>query len=583
MSLYQLTAQFIRQHWRQYVGAGLMLSTIALLTVLIPRRVGRVIDGLVAGRLDQTGLLQELSWLAVMGLSIYFLRVGWRTQLFAASYKLGMQLRTRLYQRLSVQGADFFQRQRTGDLMALGTNDADTIELAAGEAALAGFDGSMTFALVIGMMLLGVDWRLALAALLPFPFMALAFKNITSKIHDASHDSLERFSKLNEHVQESLAGVRTLRALGLEQRSAAQFAELAEQASAASLSSQRWEAAYEPAVGLTLTAAGLLTLSVGGYLVWHGEMSIGTLTSFSMYLGQLIWPMFAAGWVLSLLERGKAAWARLEPVLTQELSVDDDGELHSMPQGELCMTGISFHYPGQARAALSDIHIRIAPGQTLGIVGPTGSGKSSIIRLLLRQIETAQGSISWGGHALTEYRLHALRQAINWVAQEPFLFSASIADNISLGNPDASRAEIERAAKLASVDEDIRRFPHAYDTLVGERGVTLSGGQKQRVAIARALLTASPLLLLDDALSAVDTQTETSILAHLAELRQEYPERSAVIVSHRLSAVVDASHIVVLRDGRITEQGRHLDLLDLNGWYAAQWRYQQLEASLDAA
>ncbi len=583
MSLYQLLAQFIRQHWRQYISAGLMLFAVAVMTVLIPRRVGMIIDGMVAGRFDNTGLLWELSWLLGMGLAIYFLRVGWRTQLFTASYQLGMQLRTRLYERLSVQGASFFQQQRTGDLMALGTNDADAIELAAGEAALAGFDGSMTFALVIGMMLLGVDWRLALAALLPFPFMAWAFKHITHHIQDASRDSLDRFSKLNDQVQETLSGVRTLRALGLEQRSAAQFAELAENAAAASLNAQRWEAAYEPAVGLSLTAAGALTLGVGGYLVWHGEMSIGALTSFSMYLGQLIWPMFAAGWVLSLLERGKAAWARLEPVLTQELSVNDEGGIDIPPAGDLVVDHVSFSYPGQTRAALQDISLAIAPGQTLGIVGPTGSGKSSIVRLLLRQIEAQQGKVSWGGPALADYKLQALRLSINWVAQEPFLFSASIADNISLSNPAASRAEVMKAAQLASVDDDIQRFPHGYDTLVGERGVTLSGGQKQRVAIARALLTASPLLLLDDALSAVDTQTETHILQHLAELRQEHPERSAVIVSHRLSAVLEANHILVLREGKIIEQGNHQTLLDMNGWYATQWRYQQLEASLDAA
>ncbi|MFZ6654215.1 ABC transporter ATP-binding protein [Undibacterium sp. TJN19] len=583
MSLYQLIAQFIRQNWRHYLGAGAMLFAVAVMTVLIPRRVGMVIDGMVAGRFDQHGLLLELSWLLVMGVAIYFLRVGWRTQLFTASYKLGMELRTQLYQRLSMQGARFFQQQRTGDLMALGTNDADAIELAAGEAALAGFDGSLTFALVIGMMLLGVDWRLAVAALLPFPFMALAFKRITQHVHDASRDSLERFSKLNDQVQETLAGVRTLRALGLEQRSAAQFAELTEQAAAASLSAQKWEAAYEPAVGLTLSSAGALTLGVGGYLVWHGEMSIGSLTSFTMYLGQLIWPMFAAGWVLSLLERGKAAWGRLEPVLTQELSIDDTGELTTAPQGVLSLKDVSFHYPGQMQAALDQVSVSIAPGQTLGIVGPTGSGKSSIIRLLLRQIEAQQGQVIWGEHALAEYRLQTLRQAVNWVAQEPFLFSASIADNIGLSNPQASREQIMQAAKLASVHDDIQRFPHAYDTLVGERGVTLSGGQKQRVAIARALLTESPLLLLDDALSAVDTQTETHILQHLNELKRDYAARSAVIVSHRLSAVLEADHIIVLREGKISEQGSHQQLLEMNGWYATQWRYQQLEASLDAA
>lgn len=583
MTLYQLLALFIRQHRRHYLAAAAMLLAVAILTVLIPRKVGAVIDAMVAGQLNGAALAFELATLVLMGVTIYFLRVGWRMQLFAASYQLGVQLRTRLYQRLSLQGPAFFQQQRTGDLMALGTNDADAIELAAGEAALAGFDGSMTFVLVIGMMLLGVDWRLALAALLPFPFMGWAFKNITHHVQEASRDSLQRFSRLNDQVQETLAGVRTLRALGLEQRSAAEFAELAENAAAASLSAQRWEAAYEPAVGIALTAAGALNLAVGGYLVWHGEMTIGVLTSFTMYLGQLIWPMFAAGWVLSLLERGKAAWARLEPVLAQPLTIADAGQCSTAPLGTLALQQVLFSYPGQQQPALDRVSITLAAGQTLGIVGPTGAGKSSVVRLILRQFEAQGGTLTWGGHALADYPLHSLRSAINWVAQEPFLFSASIAANIALSNPAATRAQVMHAAQLAAVHEDILRFPQGYDTPVGEKGVTLSGGQRQRVAIARALLTDSPLLLLDDALSAVDTDTETRILQHLAQLRAQHPERSAIIVSHRLSSVVDADQIVVLRAGRICEQGSHQELIEQDGWYASQWRYQQLEASLDAA
>lgn len=583
MTLYQLLAQFIRQHWRAYVAAAVMLFLVATFTVLIPRKIGHIIDAMVSQNLSGEALVWELATVVMMGVAIYFLRVGWRLQLFAASYKLGAQLRLRLYQRLSMQGPAFFQQQRTGDLMALGTNDADAIELAAGEAALAGFDGLMTFVLVISMMTLGVDWRLAIATLLPFPFMAWAFKYITHHVHDASKDSLERFSKLNDHVQETISGVRTLRVLGLEQRSAAQFAQLAEDAAAASLSSQRWEAAYEPAVGVTLTAAGALTLGVGAYLVWQDEMTIGNLTAFSMYLGQLIWPMFAAGWVLSLLERGKAAWGRLRPVLEADLVIQDLGQVQQDPVGELRFDEVSFSYPAQTNLALKKLSFSLASGQTLGIVGPTGAGKSTVIRLLLRQFETAQGQLIWGDHSLNAYPLERLRNAINWVAQEPFLFSASIADNIALSNPQATREQIMHAADLAAIHDDILRFPEGYDTPVGERGVTLSGGQKQRVAIARALLTESPLLLLDDALSAVDTDTETRILRHLAELRAARPERSAIIVSHRLSAVAEADHIIVLREGALIEQGTHQALLELDGWYASQWKYQQLEAALEAA
>lgn len=583
MSLYQLLYEFIKQHRRRYLAAALMLLSVAVLTVWIPRRIGHVIDRMVAHQLNSSELLWELGLLVLMGLTIYFLRVGWRMQLFAASYQLGMELRTRLYRRLSLQGPGFFQQQRTGDLMALGTNDADAIEMTAGEAALAGFDGSLTFALVIGVMVLGVDWRLGLVALLPFPIMAWAFKRITHHVQEASRESLQRFSELNDQVQETLAGVRTVRALGLEQRSAAQFAVLAEQAAAASLSAQRWEAAYEPAVGIALTAAGALALSMGGYLVWHQQMTIGALTSFTIYLGQLIWPMFAAGWVLALLERGKAAWARLQPVLAEPLTILDDGQITELEDGALTMSDVTLRYPGQQQAALDHFSMQIMPGQTIGIVGATGAGKSSVVRLILRQFEAQQGQIIWGAHALNQLRLQTLRSACNWVAQEPFLFSASIADNIALGKPDASRADIEHAAQLAAVHDDILRFPQGYDTPVGERGVTLSGGQRQRVAIARALLTDCRLLLLDDALSAVDTDTETRILRHLSDLRRQQPERSTLIVSHRLSAVAEADQIIVLSAGHTIEVGNHASLLARDGWYASQWRYQQLEASLDAS
>ena len=580
MSLYRLIGQFVLRHRAAYGVSAVMLAGIALLLVWIPRQIGQVVDGLVANRLSHADLLRELAWLLAAGAVVYFLRVAWRLRLYAAAYRIGVELRARLYRRLTLQGASFYQERRTGNLMALATNDIDAVEMAAGEAMLAGFDGTLTLVLVLAMMSLGVDWRLAAFAVLPFPAMALGFWWISRHVHEASRQSLERFGLLNDHVQETLAGVRTVRALGLQARSEAQFQVLAGNAAQSSLDAQRWEAAYEPAVGFTFTAATVLVLGVGGWLVWQGELTVGQLTSFSLYLGQLIWPMFAAGWVLSLLERGKAAWGRLEPVLEAPLSVDDHGQLGQVQAGPVEVEEVRFAYGADARPALDGVSLSLPPGRTLGLVGPTGSGKSTLLRLLLRHHAPQGGRVRWNGTDLQDYTLDALRGAIAWVPQEAFLFSAPVADNIALAKPQATRSEIEQAARLAAVHEDILRLPQGYDTPVGERGVTLSGGQRQRVAIARALLADAPLLLLDDALSAVDTDTESRILAHL---RQARVGRTVVIVSHRLSAVADADHIVVLREGHVAEQGTHAELAAGHHWYARQWRYQQLEASLDAS
>ena len=619
LSLSRLIAGFVGQHWRAYASAGAMLAGVAVLGVWLPRQVGHIVDGMVSGALRGPALWPEIGALLAAGAAIYGLRVAWRLQLYATAYRMGVQLRIRLYQRLVLQGPRFYQTRRTGDLMALATNDVDAVELAAGEALLAGFDGTLTLVLVVATMTLGVDWRLALVVLLPFPLMGLAFWWISRHLHAAAREALDAFGALNDQVQETFTGVRTLRAMGLEAQHGAQFSALAGAAAAHGLRAQRWEAAYEPAVGLSLTTAMALSLGYGGWLVWHGEMTLGQLTSFGLYLGQLIWPMFAAGWVLSLFERGSAAWMRLAPMLEQPLTVDDHGRIAAVQPGTLRAEGLRFGYPGSPQPALNGVRFTLPAGQTLGLVGPTGAGKSTLVKLLLRQWAPQQGRITWGGpvaapgaalkatqsttqdatqdapaHDLADYTLAALRAGIAWVPQEPFLFSATVAENIALARPDATRAQIEAAAADAAVHDDIGRLPQGYDTPVGERGITLSGGQRQRVAIARALLADAPLLLLDDALSAVDTGTAARILA---SLRRHGQGRTVILVSHRLATVMDADQIMVLRHGRITEHGTHSELIEAAvgpapgrapagpgapapGWYAAQWKVQQIEVSL---
>ncbi len=585
MTLSRLIGGFVRAHWRAYAASALMLAGIALLGIWLPRQIGQMVDGLVARQLVGAALWREIAWLLAAGAVIYGLRVAWRLQLFATAFRLGVDLRVQLYRRLAQQGPRFYQTRRTGDLMALATNDVDAVELAAGEAMLAGFDGTLTLLLVVAAMTLGVDWRLAAVVLLPFPLMALSFWWISRHLHTASRQALDAFGALNDQVQESISGLRTLRALGLTAQNAAQFGALAGQAAAHSQRAQRWEAGYEPAVGLTLNAAMVLSLGFGGWLVWRGEMTVGQLTSFGLYLGQLIWPMFAAGWVLALAERGRAAWARLGPVLAEPLSVADHGTVALVSPGTLAAAGLHFSYPGSTQPALAGVGFSLPAGRTLALVGPTGAGKSTLIKLLLRQWTPERGQIDWAGTPLAEHRLAALRQAVAWVPQEPFLFSATVAENIALARPGASRAQIEAAARRAAVHADIVGLPQGYDTPVGERGLTLSGGQRQRVAIARALLADAPLLLLDDALSAVDTGTAARILAGLRQQRQG---RSVIIVSHRLATVMDADQVLVLRHGQVSEQGSHRELLALTqadghpGWYATQWRVQQLEASLEA-
>lgn len=578
MRLFLQLRGFFRQHWQTYLLAMAMLASVALLNTAVPWLIGTTIDQLIAAG-ELTAVTDRLWLLLAMALVIYALRFGWRLVLFGTSYRLGSLLRKQFYQRLTRLGSAFYSQQGTGDLMARATNDIDAIEVAAGEGVLSGFDGLLTFVLVLIMMLSLIDWRLTLVALLPFPFMGWGFYRISVSVHQQFQQALARFSDLNDKTQEALSGIRLVKAMGREDAEAQQFNQLARQAADTSFQVARSEALYEPLIYLALTGAMLLTLGFGGYLYWHNELTVGQLTSFTIYMGQLIWPMWAFGWLLNIIERGSAAMVRVEALLKTPDSISDQGQ-QPVSAAHLSCQQLSFSYPPSGPDILQGIDLQLPVGKTLAIVGPTGAGKTTLLQLLMRQWECEPGAITLGDTPLARLSLDSLRRQFAYVPQDNFLFSLSIADNIALSRPDASQAEIEQVARLAALHDDIAGFPVGYQTAVGERGVTLSGGQRQRLTIARALLSQAPILVLDDALSAVDVQTEQQILQALNQAQTNQP-RSCLIVSHRLSAVQQADEIIVLSHGKVAERGNHSQLLAHDGWYSRMWTYQQLEASLD--
>jgi len=577
MQLFRHLSWFFRRYWYTYSLALLMLFIVALVNMAVPQLIGQAIDRLLATR-EQASTEPYLFALLAAGILVYLLRYGWRRMLFGTSYKLGNFLRQDFYQRLTRQGQAFYNSHATGDLMARATNDIDAVEIAAGEGILSGFDGVLTFILVIIMMFAFIDWRLAALAILPFPFMGVAFYRVSSRIHDQFGDTLDRFSTLNEHTQQSITGIRMIKSMGREKIEAQQFDDIAAHAARSTYAVQRSEAMFQPIIQLSLGAAMLIVLLAGGWLIHHDELSVGQLTSFTLYLTELIWPMFAFGWLMNILQRGNAAMSRLNQTLSLPDTIKNEG--NNQPQGyELSTEQLTFHYPQTQKAALHNVSFNLPQNQVLGIAGSTGAGKSTLLQLLMRYWEAEDGMIRMGGIPLQQIPLAQLRAHYAYVPQDGFLFSTSILENIRMGRPQATDEEVYKAAEMAAVHEDIMRFPEGYKTLVGERGVTLSGGQRQRVSIARALISDASVLILDDALSAVDVETEKQIISHLKQRH----DQSLIIVTHRLSAIEDANEILVMAHGEVIERGNHQQLVQADGWYSRMFAYQQMEQNMEEA
>ena len=573
MSIIQKLWWFFKLEKRRYLLGILALILVAVLNLIPPMVMGRVIDAITGGQLSQQELLLNLLYLLLAALGMYYLRYVWRIYILGTSYRLGQIMRSRLFEHFTKMSPAFYQTYRTGDLMAHATNDINALTRLAGGGVMSAVDASITALVTLLTMLCSISWQMTLVAILPLPFMAYSTSRLGRKTHKAFGESQAAFSELNNKVQESVSGIKVTKSFGYQADELESFQEVNELTFQKNLQTMKYDSLFDPMVLLFVGSSYVLTLMVGSLMVQKGQITVGNLVTFISYLDMLVWPLMAIGFLFNITQRGKVSYQRIEDLLSQESPIQDSEiPLDGIENGRLEYAIDSFAFEDEE--TLTDIHFSLEKGQTLGLVGQTGSGKTSLIKLLLREYDVDKGAIYLNGHDIRDYRLTDLRSLMGYVPQDQFLFATSILDNIRFGNPNLSLSAVEEATKLAQVYQDIVAMPRGFDTLIGEKGVSLSGGQKQRLAMSRAMILDPDILILDDSLSAVDAKTEYAIIDNLKETRKD---KTTIITAHRLSAVVHADLILVLQNGQIIERGTHEDLLALDGWYAQTYQSQQLE------
>ena len=573
-AIFKKLAWFFKLRWKTYALAIGGLIACALLSAAIPLIIGNLVDEMARGSITWTSLTQQTGLLLAIGIVMYGLRYMWRSNLFGNSTLLEAIMRNRLFDHFTKMDQKFYGQYRTGDLMAHATNDLAALRFVAGGGIITLTDSLSITVVTLFSMIFIIDWQLTLFTILPFPLLIFVAQYLGKLINKYFKGSLEAFSDMNDHVQESVSGMKVIKAFGEEEEDYLDFVKETDNVVEKNKKVFRIDSAYTPVIDVITGLTYVLTIFFGTYFIQNGRITLGDLIAYLSYLGNMTWPLLAVGRLVNTMERGNASYDRVTDLLSEKASVvNDPNPVKNLEYNDLKVNINTFSYPDSDAEILSDIHFKLEEGDTLGIVGRTGSGKSSLFNLLVRNFDVESGEILIDNTPLNKVDMTELNDRVGYISQNNLLFSTTIRENIRFGRPNMTQEEVEYYAKVADVHEDILTFSDGYDTLVGERGVSLSGGQKQRISIARTLAMNPEILIMDDALSAVDAKTEQRILTNLREFRQK---GITIIATHRLSSIMRADEILVLDNGHISERGTHEQLLSLEGWYDNMFRQQQL-------
>ncbi|MGX8178667.1 ABC transporter ATP-binding protein [Exiguobacterium artemiae] len=574
MRLFRQLSWFLKEHKKSYLLAVLLLIVTGFIDLTPPWLIGKVIDGLRSGSMDRTTLIQYVVGLTVISITSFILTYLWLAKLFGTAFLLERTLRSQFFTHLLKLTPTFYQRNRTGDLMALATNDLKAVERTAGFGVLTLVDSLNMTAITLVVMGVAIDWKLTLAALLPMPILAYAMNKLGSQIHGRFMTAQDAFGTMNDQVVESISGLRVIRSFVQEDIDVKKFDDVTSDVFDKNMHVAKIDVLFEPIIKLLVGISYLIGLSFGTYLVFTNDITLGQLVAFNIYLGMLIWPMYAFGELINVIQRGTASLDRLQATMRVKPLITSTPVVDVVLPETIVLSDLTFTYPGTKQPALRGINVTIEQGKTIGIVGPTGAGKTTLLRQFLREYPVGRDMLQVNGTPYEDVALETVRGWTGYVSQEHLLFSKTVRDNILFGAGTATEAELQEAIRLASFTTDVTMLDQGLETLVGERGVTLSGGQKQRLSIARAMLKKPKLLLLDDSLSAVDAKTESHIIEAIRTNREQ---ATTLIVAHRLSAVAHADEILVLQDGQVTERGTHGQLMERQGWYAEQFERQSEE------